>query len=339
MLDPAINVFLCVAEQCSFTKAAQFLFVTPTAVMKQINRLESYVGVPLFTRTHAGVELTPAGKAYEARMRSIAEESVTARTEAQAIAHKQNVSIRIGDAPYHSCKQLVHMWHAIMNRSQTSNVARRFSIQVVHFSEGDFEPDNDVPRGLGPDFDVVLGNFDDKKHDARHTFIPLAPTLTCILAPISHRLASRGVIVPTDLAGEHLLIPCNENTQFTNAVFDDLLQHSPDINIERTPFRFNDLDKLANRCVQDNALLVAMDWWTELHPMLAPVQVDWPYTLSHGLIYRSDCTASVHEFTRLIQDEAYRHYREDTDDDHRWIAEWIAQGRSFTRISEAPAPR
>ena len=62
MLDPSVRVFLAVAKEGSFTKAAQSLFLTSTAVMKQINTLEGELGLKLFVRSPRGAVLTPAGE-------------------------------------------------------------------------------------------------------------------------------------------------------------------------------------------------------------------------------------------------------------------------------------
>ena len=40
MFDGRLETFIKVAESGSFTKAADILYVTPTAVMKQINTLK-----------------------------------------------------------------------------------------------------------------------------------------------------------------------------------------------------------------------------------------------------------------------------------------------------------
>lgn len=62
MYDPLIKTFIAVAEGGSFSKAAEGLFISPTAVMKQINALEKELGVTLFTRTNHGLTLTSAGE-------------------------------------------------------------------------------------------------------------------------------------------------------------------------------------------------------------------------------------------------------------------------------------
>ena len=48
MYNPQLDTFVTVAERGSFTKAAEELCITPTAVIKQINLLESKLGLKLF---------------------------------------------------------------------------------------------------------------------------------------------------------------------------------------------------------------------------------------------------------------------------------------------------
>lgn len=60
-----IKTFLEVAASGSFVSAAEKLFVTQSAVSLRIQRLEDDLGRPLFTRSKAGAELTPAGVEFE----------------------------------------------------------------------------------------------------------------------------------------------------------------------------------------------------------------------------------------------------------------------------------
>lgn len=62
MYNPQLETFLCVAECGSFNKAAEKLFISPPAVIKQINLLEENLDLQLFVRTHRGLQLTEAGK-------------------------------------------------------------------------------------------------------------------------------------------------------------------------------------------------------------------------------------------------------------------------------------
>lgn len=68
---PSTQALVCLeaaARHESFTKAAQELALTQSAVCRQIASLEQFLGVPLFRRTRRGVLLTEAGAAYSRRI-------------------------------------------------------------------------------------------------------------------------------------------------------------------------------------------------------------------------------------------------------------------------------
>ncbi len=60
-----LKTFLEVSATGSFVNAAERLFVTQSAVSLRIQRLEDALGKPLFTRSRAGAEMTPAGREFE----------------------------------------------------------------------------------------------------------------------------------------------------------------------------------------------------------------------------------------------------------------------------------
>src|SRR5437763_17167650 len=61
---PALDLlrsFEAAARHLSFTLGAQDLFLTPSAVSRQIQQVEASLGVPLFERRHRSLPLTQAG--------------------------------------------------------------------------------------------------------------------------------------------------------------------------------------------------------------------------------------------------------------------------------------
>jgi DNA-binding transcriptional LysR family regulator len=60
-----IRTFIAVADTGSFAAASDRLFVTQSAVSLRVARLEGTLGRPLFTRSKAGAEMTPAGREFE----------------------------------------------------------------------------------------------------------------------------------------------------------------------------------------------------------------------------------------------------------------------------------
>ena len=65
MYHPHLKAFLCVAECGSFSKAAEKLFVSATAVMKQMNVLEDSLSFKLLERTNHSAVLPSASSLYQ----------------------------------------------------------------------------------------------------------------------------------------------------------------------------------------------------------------------------------------------------------------------------------
>ncbi|MCU4122224.1 LysR substrate-binding domain-containing protein [Variovorax sp. N23] len=64
---PPLQALVCfdaAARHESYTRAAQELSLTQSAVSRQIGALEAFLGVALFRRTRHGVALTPSGTSY-----------------------------------------------------------------------------------------------------------------------------------------------------------------------------------------------------------------------------------------------------------------------------------
>lgn len=60
-----LSSFEAAARHLSFTQAAQELFLTQSAISRQIQQLEAGLGVPLFERRHRALALTAAGQTMQ----------------------------------------------------------------------------------------------------------------------------------------------------------------------------------------------------------------------------------------------------------------------------------
>ncbi|MGN6458398.1 MAG: LysR substrate-binding domain-containing protein [Achromobacter mucicolens] len=67
----ALQCFEAVARHMSFTRAAEELHMTQSAISKQIAQLEALLRNPLFLRVRRRLQLTPAGALYQSEVRTI----------------------------------------------------------------------------------------------------------------------------------------------------------------------------------------------------------------------------------------------------------------------------
>jgi DNA-binding transcriptional LysR family regulator len=97
-----LEYFAAVARHRHFTRAADELYVTQSALSQQVRRLEEELGLALLSRTSRGVELTPAGEDLLARAESILTEVERARGEMDQHAGVSRGLVRVaattGDA-------------------------------------------------------------------------------------------------------------------------------------------------------------------------------------------------------------------------------------------------
>lgn len=80
-----LRAFVAVAEDLSFSKAAQRLFITQPALSRQIRSLERLVGCDLFRRSTQHVDVTLAGEALLARARTLLGDLDDAITAARSV--------------------------------------------------------------------------------------------------------------------------------------------------------------------------------------------------------------------------------------------------------------
>ncbi len=90
------------ADCGSFSKASERLFITHTAVIKQISGLESRLGVKLFIRSSRGVAMTPAGQCLYGELLMIMEKGNSpVNDEIRRTILETCGEIRLTDTPPH----------------------------------------------------------------------------------------------------------------------------------------------------------------------------------------------------------------------------------------------
>ena len=287
-----LATLIAVADQGSFLKAAKELYITPASVMNQINKLEGIVGVKLIERTNQGAKLTAAGCSIYQDAKQMIEFSNAAIEKArQFSAAEQNV-IRVGTSILRPCKRLIDLWAEIDDGSQP------FQIRIVPFDD-DPNSLNAVMSSLGNQIDCFVGPCDSIEWQAQHNILLLDYIPCRIALPRKHHLAKKNHLVWSDLEGEIFMLIQRGDSPVLNQMRDDILKNHPNIKIKDAQNKYD--ASIFNECDQANCLMETLDIWTDVHPSLVTLPMEWEYKIPYGIVYAKSPSQAVQDFIAVVQ--------------------------------------
>lgn len=292
MYNPQLETFIRVADAGSFNKAAEELYITPTAVVKQINLLEASLDVKLFERTHRGLLLTKAGKSLYQDAKYVIQYCKDSVTRAKNAMQENTDVIRIGTSPITPAQILVELWPKI------HELCPEIKFQLIPF-ENTPENAREILKNLGQNIDVVAGIFDDTMLNVRHCAgFQISQEPICCAVSIHHRLAWKNRLTIQDLYGENLMLMHRGWSHYVDRLRDDIWEHHSQIHI--VDFDFYDVG-VFNRCENSNDILMATQNWKNVHPLLKVIPVEWNHTIPFGLLHSPVPSATVQKFLTAIQ--------------------------------------
>lgn len=195
-----IRYFLAVAEEGSFTRAAQRVGIGQPPLSLQIKDPEAEVGAQLFHRAPHGADLTEAGEAFRAVVAPMPAQAAAAIRAAQRAARGETGSLALGSIGSGVINPLVPAAIRSFRRSFPDVELRleeaSSGVLVAHVREG----------RLGAA--ILRPNRSDAEDLRFHT---LAEDPLLVALPSGHRLAAGdGAVALGELADETILITARE---------------------------------------------------------------------------------------------------------------------------------
>lgn len=291
LYNPQLDTFICVVEAGSFSKAAEKLYISAPAVIKQINSLENSINLQLFERTHRGLAVTEAGKSLYKDAKYLIQYSKESLMRAgEAMNHNDEV-IRVGISPMTPPEIFVELWPKIQEMYPD------MKFKLITF-ENTQENAREILANLGQNIDVIAGIFDEtmlKLRGCDGTEISREPF--CVAVSIHHRLAKKEKIVLTDLAGENLMLMQRGWSCCGDQLRDDMIKNHPEINI--VDFDLYNVEAF-NRCENNNEVLLAFKSWESVHPLIRIIPVEWDYTMPFGILNSKTPSDKVSRLIKAI---------------------------------------
>jgi LysR family hca operon transcriptional activator len=208
-----LRYFVAVAEAGSLTVAAEKkLHTAQPSLSRQIRDLENEVGAQLLIRNARGIELTAAGKAFLDHARLAIIQAEAAGEAARRAAKPSKPTFAIGFLTGQEIDWLPEAMRVL--RDELPNIDVTVSSQ--------YSPDLAAALMRGK-LDVAFLRPEAKAADLIYKVVTKEPLV--VILPSDHRLASREVIDPSEIAGEKLLSVSN-TAPALRTVIDDYLKRS-----------------------------------------------------------------------------------------------------------------
>jgi len=194
-----LECFIAVAEELSFTRAAQKLHLAQPPLSRHVRALEEKLGTPLFERTQRKVALTPAGALFYEETRSVLPQLVRASEATRRFASGQTVSLRLGFVSAVLSPELVDTLRVFRERHPD-----------VQLKMQDISPAEQIDALRRGNLDGGFVGLQPHERTPGVQFIPWRKEPLAAFVPFGHPLASRKELAMRDLAGEALVAVSSE---------------------------------------------------------------------------------------------------------------------------------
>lgn len=292
MYNHLLDTFLAVADCGSFTKASERLYISATAVMKQMNSLEKHLDLKLVERAPNGVRLSPAGEVIYRDAKFLMDYSQKSIASARAATHTYDTTFCVGTSLLNPAKPFMDLWYRV-NKDFPD-----YKLHLVPF-EDDHEGIVSEIRQLGEKFDFLIGVCDSRTWLSYCQFLPLGRYRKMAAVSREHRLAGKKRLEIEDLYGETLMMVHRGDSGVNDEIRNDLERNHPQIHMEDTP-QFYDLS-VFNRCAETGNVLLTIECWQEVHPGLVSIPVNWDYSIPYGLLYSLNAPEDVLRFVKAVE--------------------------------------
>ncbi|MEO9338829.1 LysR family transcriptional regulator [Mesorhizobium sp. SB112] len=188
----SIRYFVAVADGLSYSRAAEQLNISQSAISRQIQLLEDELGIKLFDRFGRGIQLTATGEELLSESQAILNSVSALREHAREMASGVRGVLRIGTTP-----QTLESFVARV----LSEYRRKYpNIAVMLVEDGSANLVNRIEVG---DVDLAFVALPQNSTFEKRELFPFG---ALAVLPPSHPLATRRTIEIDELAHEQLLL-------------------------------------------------------------------------------------------------------------------------------------
>lgn len=282
MYNRQLDTFLCVSQEKSFSKAARRLFISPAAVIQQINNLEEDLKVHLFTRTSHGVVLTEAGEYLQTEASRLIAQSNQIRRELLDI-ETRGKCIVVGSSINEKVRLLYDLWVLFSGEPKSS----QYSVRLVKI---------ETNQNILENAEIVEAVNDHAPWQKDWKFFKICDVPMGCAAAKDHPLASRKQFTMQDLNGRNVVV-VRRSAQQCFAAKEQMLKDAGAKIIVRDNFG----GSVVWECSCNKYLLLAPVCWSDILFDMDIKPVQWDFTVPYGIFYKNQLPEPAEKFIQFIQ--------------------------------------
>lgn len=280
-----LETFVAVVEKGSFSKAAQELVTTPSALTQQVNALERELGFPLLARDYRGAEPTPGGQVFYEHAKKVLEIVREGYEQSREAAGLTKSVVRF--------KSYRNFGLVMLGRAR-AEFSRACPDVDVQFLEGDYR--RLLDELLEGRIDLYMHPWASELDRSDIGFQKTGTTgLACSMS-YDHPLAGAKTLKPTDLIGCDVIIGCGCGSHVLDGLAEELSDVGDDIRIHRMATD----DEVWNAVLTKGYLFMNMAHTAKYMGGCVSLPLDCDHVFDHGFVYRVPCSKGVRKFLDFI---------------------------------------
>ncbi len=290
-----LSSFLTVVEEGSINLAAARLFVSPSALMKQMNSVEEEVGATLLIRGKKGVELTEAGEVFYRGLKELVPAYDDLLKKAQIAGKRGKKGVVIGSwsvACYSIMPQILNYYRI---RHPEDKLIFRNIASIGEMQKVLREKEIDVTFSFGGGSRATDG--------LRH--VVLARENPILLIPPTCDIPIKSKMTLDDLRGRLLVTTDGELSEWFRKFNQYVEERYPDIRLSKAlenESGLMDMQALAAPCIASGSIVPRDSSYIAV-PLSLPEDFREPM-ISIDLVCRKENDAQVREFIQSAEEAA-----------------------------------
>ena len=279
MLRPHLKTFLAVCETGSFNKAAAALFITPSAVLQQIQTLESELNAPLFIRHRKGVSLTPEGEYLLQKGKTLFLMNEEIHRQIRTVGSRDR-TICIATSIMEKCRLLYDLW-VLFSASNPGCEIRMLSIDAGHR----------IPEQT----DLIESVNSDNEWEKGWNFYEICKVPFGFAVANSHKLASKKILTLDDLWDQTVLSLNHGSCDAIAGILAFLRDADISVSVHHGPV----VNPLWETGFRSDVLMVPL-CWKDILINAVTIPFEKEFLLPYGIFYRPEPHSAVRSFLEFI---------------------------------------